>query len=104
MSEKRQLTEISLSYLFDQNVTQYCDASTVRFDDLHFKNISGNGLATPTDYTGKNITLAVSMICSKEAPCTDITFEDVNIKLPKSYSGRSALCENADVQGLKCNS
>ncbi|KAE8315245.1 Putative galacturan 1,4-alpha-galacturonidase A [Aspergillus transmontanensis] len=93
-----------LSYLFDQNITQYCDTSTFRFDDLHFKNISGNGLATPTDYTGKNITFAVSMICSKEAPCTDITFEDVDIKLPESYSGKSVLCENADVQGLMCNS
>lgn len=98
------LTEPSLSYLFDQNVTQYCDTSTFRFDDLHFRNISGNGLATPTNYTGRNITFAVSMICSKEAPSTDITFEDVDIKLPESYSGKSVLCENAGVQGLECNS
>ncbi|KAF7591475.1 hypothetical protein BBP40_001521 [Aspergillus hancockii] len=92
-----------LSYLFDQNVTQYCDTSTFRFDDIRFRNITGNGLATPTDYTGQNITFAVSLICSKEAPCEGLNFEDVDIKLPDTYSGKSVLCQNAQVEGLTCN-
>ncbi|KAE8153670.1 Putative galacturan 1,4-alpha-galacturonidase A [Aspergillus avenaceus] len=93
-----------LSYLFNENVTQFCDTSTYRFDDLRFRNIHGNGLATPTDYTGRNITFAVSLICSEAAPCTRLAFEDVDIKLPEWYTGNSVLCEHADVKGLTCNS
>lgn len=94
----------SLSYLFSENITQYCDTSTYEFNDLHFKNISGNGLATVTDYPGKNISFAVSLLCSEKAPCTDLTFRDINIKLPANYTGEDVLCENAEVQGLRCNS
>ena len=93
----------SLSYLYDQNVTQYCDTSTYRFDDIHFKNITGNGLATPTDYPGENITFAVSVICSKKAKCGDVTFQDVDISLPDGYDGKSVICKNAEVDGLECN-
>ncbi|GLB06428.1 hypothetical protein AtubIFM57258_001735 [Aspergillus tubingensis] len=93
-----------LSYLFSENITQYCDTSTYEFNDLHFKNISGNGLATVTDYPGKNISFAVSLLCSEKAPCTDLTFRDINIKLPANYTGEDVLCENAEVQGLRCNS
>ncbi|KAK1148086.1 hypothetical protein N8T08_010723 [Aspergillus melleus] len=92
-----------LSYLFDEDVTQYCDTSTYRFEDVHFKNIQGNGLATPTDYPGENITFAVSVICSEKARCRDITFQDVDISLPDQYEGKSVLCQNADVDGLECN-
>lgn len=93
----------SLSYLFSENITQYCDTSTYEFNDLHFKNISGNGLATVTDYPGKNISFAVSLLCSEKAPCTDLTFQNINIKLPANYTGKDVLCENAEVQGLRCN-
>ncbi|PWY88846.1 exopolygalacturonase A [Aspergillus sclerotioniger CBS 115572] len=93
-----------LSYLFNENVTQYCDTSTYKFEDLHFKNISGNGLATVTDYPGKNITFAVSLLCSDQAPCMDLTFQNIDITLPVNYTGEKVLCKNAEVKGLQCNS
>ncbi|KAI9923765.1 hypothetical protein MW887_008393 [Aspergillus wentii] len=92
-----------LSYLPGKNVTQYCNTSPYHFNHLHFKNISGNGLATPTDYTEQNITFGISLLCSKEAPCTDLTFEGVNVTLPDGYTGSQVLCENAQVKGLVCN-
>ncbi|KAI2998861.1 CAZyme family GH28 [Aspergillus niger] len=93
-----------LSYLFSENITQYCDTSTYEFEDLHFRNISGNGLATVTDYPGKNISFAVALLCSEKAPCTDLTFQDISITLPGNYTGKHVLCENAEVEGLPCNS
>jgi hypothetical protein len=94
----------SLSYLFSENITQYCDTSTYEFEDLHFRNISGNGLATVTDYPGKNISFAVALLCSEKASCTDLTFQDISITLPGNYTGKHVLCENAEVEGLPCNS
>lgn len=92
----------SLSYL-KQDVSKYCDTSTYQFNDIHFRNITGNGLATPNDYPGKNVTFAISMLCSEKAPCKDLTFEDVDVQLPKSYKGPKVLCANAQVKGLKCD-
>lgn len=93
----------SLSYLPGQNITRFCDTSTFHFDHIHFQNVSGNGLATRTSYPGRNITFEIALLCSKEAPCTDLTFHDVNIDLPAGYTGPKVLCANAQVEGLNCN-
>lgn len=84
------------------NAKKYCDTSSFSFSDIHFKNISGNTLAKSTSYPGKSIKFAESLICSKKAPCKDLTFSKVDIKLPKGYKGAKVLCANAEVKGLKC--
>ncbi|KFZ23993.1 hypothetical protein V502_01524 [Pseudogymnoascus sp. VKM F-4520 (FW-2644)] len=91
-----------LSYL-STNVTQYCDTSTFSFSDMHFNNISGTSLATPSSFPGHNITFDIALLCSKEAPCDDLTFSNIDIKAPASYSGLKYLCANAEVEGLACN-
>lgn len=69
---------------------------------MHFKNITGSTLAKETGYPGEDISFAISLICSSEAPCENLTFEGIDIELPDDFDGSEFLCANAEVEGLDC--
>jgi hypothetical protein len=74
----------------------YCDTSTLEFEDLDFKHVRG------TVKGG----VGIALNCSAAAPCKNIAFEDVELSMAANESARPIVtCVNADgVTGVTCNS
>lgn len=57
------------------------------------------GVTSATDDDDDPLSAAVvDLACSSAAPCTDITFHDINIDVPSEQSATYA-CENVDGSG-----
>jgi len=77
------------------NVTEYCNTSTLVFEDVVAKNFVGttSGLDNGT---------VVDLSCSPAAPCVNFTFIDWNVTVPAPYRP-SYTCTNAvGIVGLTC--
>lgn len=72
----------------------YCDTSTLEFEDLSFSHVSGTVSGS----------VAIALNCSAAAPCHDLTFEDAALTTSQNESAR-VTCDNAvNVVGVMCNS
>lgn len=72
----------------------YCDTSTLEFEDLSFSHVSGT----------VNGNVGIALNCSAAAPCHDLKFEDVSLRTNGNVSAR-VTCDNAvGVVGITCNS
>jgi galacturan 1,4-alpha-galacturonidase len=73
----------------------YCDTSTLEFQNLHFSAVSGT-------VSGK---VGIALNCSAAAPCSNIGFADVQLVNSASNLAANLTCVNAkNVTGLYCNS
>lgn len=90
-----QAVYINKCYFKVPEQANYCDTSTLEFENLHFSDISGT-------VNGK---IGVALNCSAAAPCSDITFSNVHLKSSASNDTANLTCVNArNVSGLQCNS
>ncbi|KIV85759.1 hypothetical protein PV11_01419 [Exophiala sideris] len=73
----------------------YCDTSTLEFEDLNFSDVSGT-------VSGK---VGVALNCSAAAPCENIAFANVHLSNSVTSASANLTCVNArNVTGLACNS
>lgn len=72
----------------------YCDTSTLEFGELSFSNVSG------TVYGSAGI----SLNCSSAAPCSNIDFQEVDLRSWKNSTVNSVCVNVGEVAGLRCNS
>ncbi|KZP23818.1 glycoside hydrolase family 28 protein [Athelia psychrophila] len=86
------------------NPFQYCNTSTYLFEDLSFKNITGQT-------TGRLGATTLTLNCSSAAPCKNIKFEDYAVTAPLNYKGTSvptnstiaiACMNEQNVTGVNC--
>jgi galacturan 1,4-alpha-galacturonidase len=72
----------------------YCDTSTLSFEELYFNGVTGT---TETD-------VGISLNCSAAAPCHDIVFSGVDLKVYGSSNDSIVSCVNAkNVSGVACD-
>ncbi|KIJ58827.1 glycoside hydrolase family 28 protein [Hydnomerulius pinastri MD-312] len=77
------------------NVTQYCNTSTLEFENVVLKNFQGTS-------SGVNNGSVVSLVCSPSAPCQNFDFVDFNATVPAPYTPQYT-CDNAvNVTGIDC--
>ncbi|KAH8805150.1 pectin lyase fold/virulence factor [Xylogone sp. PMI_703] len=71
----------------------FCDTSTLVFEDLAFNDIKGV----------VNTVNGIALNCSKAAPCHDISFHGVDLTVSKTGQRALVACDNAkDVRGVSC--
>lgn len=86
---------INKCYFKVPDQANYCDTSTLEFEDLRFSDVFGT-------VSGK---VAVALNCSAAAPCANIDFANVHVVNSATNASASLTCVNAkNVTGLKCNS
>ncbi|KIJ58825.1 glycoside hydrolase family 28 protein [Hydnomerulius pinastri MD-312] len=79
------------------NVTQYCNTSTLEFENILVKNFQGTS-------SGVNNGSVVSLLCSPAAPCHNFEFVDYDVTAPAPYTPEYT-CQNAiNVTGIDCTS
>ena len=73
----------------------YCDTSTLEFQNLHFAGVRGT----------VNKEVAIALNCSAAAPCENISFTDVHLVNEATRASANVTCVNAvNVTGVQCNS
>lgn len=72
----------------------YCDTSTLKFENMSFSNISG---LVRSNY-------GISLNCSAKAPCQNMTFSNLNLEVANGTASK-VYCDNVEsVTGVTCSS
>lgn len=89
-----QAVYINKCYYKVADQANYCDTSTLEFEDLSFYNVSG----TVSGIVG------IALNCSASAPCENVHLENVHLYTAANKTA-TVTCVNArNVTGLNCNS
>jgi galacturan 1,4-alpha-galacturonidase len=87
-----QAVYINKCYYKVADQANYCDTSTLEFEDLSFHNVSGTVVSS----------YGVSLNCSAAAPCQDLTLTELDVVLANGTKA-GVYCDNvAQLSGTNC--